>query len=123
MSWWTKLRNGFEVGAAGAAGFIAGGPAGAAAGAGLVLASNKSARQDLGLDNSNEAKRAANEQMKAYKEQTRVTNEAITEARNSKAAEKRRLDEKQIRRLRHNFRPQGFLDNTAGSAVTDKLGG
>ncbi len=81
------------------------------------------ADEALGFQGKRQASRLANEQIKAYKEQTAITNQQLSEAREAKAAEKRRIDEKQIRRLRHNFRPAGFLDNSSGSAVTNKLGG
>lgn len=63
-------------------------------------------------------------QMEAYKEQTRLTQGEIDRAREEKSAEKRRIEEKQIRALRRNFRPAGFLNNAQGPAtgVGNKLG-
>jgi hypothetical protein len=62
----------------------------------------------------------ANEQIKAYKDQTRMAQEELDRKRGETAAEKRRVNEKQVRMLRRNFKPAGFLDN--GSDLQSKLG-
>jgi len=65
------------------------------------------------------------DQMQAYKDQTELARQEIERVRGEKNAEKRRIEEKQIRTLRRNYRPAGFLNNDQGPAtgVTDKLGG
>lgn len=67
------------------------------------------------------------DQIKAYKDQTEITNQQLNEAREATSAEKRRIDEKQIRALRRSYRPAttGFL-GSGSPATTDmnqKLGG
>ena len=49
------------------------------------------------------------QQMRAYREQTELTREEINRKRNEQASEKRRIQEKQIRSLRRNYRPAGML--------------
>ena len=63
----------------------------------------------------------ANEQMNLYREQTRIAQEELDRKRDEMAAEKRRVEEKQVRSLRRNFRPAGFLDNQ--DDLSNKLGG
>lgn len=69
-----------------------------------------------------------NEQINAYKEQTRLAKEETDRKRGETAAAKRKVEEKQIRSLRRNYRPAGFLNNAkpAGEAepgVQENLGG
>jgi hypothetical protein len=55
---------------------------------------------------------AINDQIKAYKDQTALTQKEIDTARSQQDVEKRRINEKQIRALRNDFRPVGgFLNN------------
>lgn len=132
MSFWTKLRNGLEVGAAGALGFIVGGPAGAAVGAGAVLASNKSARTDVaqafGAPSAKERaeqQRLMNEQISAYKQQTEIAKQEMNVAKDAQQAEKRRIQEKQIRAIRRNASSRGFLgvsNENTGEGMNTKLG-
>lgn len=63
----------------------------------------------------------ANEQMNLYREQTRIAQEELDRKRDEMASEKRRVEEKQVRALRRNFRPAGFLDNQ--DDLSNKLGG
>lgn len=98
MSWWTNVRDGIEKAAT------------------------------LGLYDPKESRRleadqryAMNDQIRDYKELTAITKAETDRKRGEQAMEKRRIEEKQIRSLRRNFRPAGFLDNAAG--VNEKLGG
>jgi len=63
----------------------------------------------------------ANNQIGLYKNQSELATNELNRARDEKDAQKRRINEKQIRSLRRNFRPAGFLDNAVGTS--DKLGG
>ena len=60
----------------------------------------------------------ANEQIKAYKDQTELAAKQLEETRAQKDVEKRRINEKQIRSLRNNYRPSGGLLNSQ-SAQTE----
>jgi len=71
------------------------------------------------------------DQIEAYKQQTSMAEEQLNEARASREVEKRKVNEKQIRNLRHNYRPAGgFLNNrgltAAGGSetgdISNKLG-
>lgn len=69
---------------------------------------------------------AVNDQIKAYREQTEITKSEIARKKNEEVAEKRRIEEKQIRSLRRNrgsslLGTQPTNDNDAG--MTTKLGG
>lgn len=71
---------------------------------------------------------AINDQIKAYREQTQIAREELNQKRASELIEKRRINEKQIRALRNNFRAQGLLggrqlSETDQSGMTSKLGG
>jgi hypothetical protein len=65
------------------------------------------------------------DQMKAYKDQAELTRQEIDRKRSEGAAEKRRVEEKQIRGLRRNYRPAGLLGSGASptSDTTTQLGG
>lgn len=99
----------------GIGGFLVGGPGGAAAG--YAIGSSLTSNND-GPD--------YNEQIKAYREQTELTREEIKKKQSSLDADKRRVEEKQIRALRNNYRPRGILSSQNGAApasgVSDKLG-
>jgi hypothetical protein len=126
MSWWTKIRNGLEFGALAAGGAIVGGPAGAAAGAAIALGTNKSSRKDLGLNfGEDKDMNLINDQIKAYKDQTELSRAELNKTRNEQAIEKRRIQEKQIRSLRRNYRSTGILGTvqTTPPDMSDKLGG
>jgi len=66
-----------------------------------------------------------NQQMKAYKEQSEITRDELNAKRNEVASEKRRVEEKQIRNLRRNYRAPSFLggQDSAQPGMTDNLGG
>jgi hypothetical protein len=75
---------------------------------------------------SSDEKKLMNEQMKAYKEQTALTKDELNRAKDQQVAEKRRIQEKQIRALRGRS-SRGFLGTTSPEATTPgssaKLGG
>jgi hypothetical protein len=102
MSWWTDLRDAYEQ------------------------------FQTAGLYDPKASRRAEadqrymmQDQMKAYKDQTELTRQEIDRKRAEGAAEKRRVEEKQIRSLRRNYRPQGLLGSGASPTAdtTTQLGG
>jgi len=58
------------------------------------------------------AKKDMKAQMDEYRKARELTEQQINTARDEKRAEKRRIEEKQIRGLRNNYRsPGGFLNN------------
>lgn len=61
---------------------------------------------------------AINDQIKAYKDQTALTEQQIKQAQESKDVLKRQVQEKQIRALRGNYRPVGGY----GTGTTSSLG-
>ena len=63
-------------------------------------------------------------QVKAYKEQSELTRKEIERKRGEELAEKRRVEEKQIRGLRRNYRSSGILGSQqAQQDQSTKLGG
>jgi hypothetical protein len=70
-------------------------------------------------------------QVNEYRKLTNLTNDELARVKEEKDIEKRRINEKQIRQLRNNYRrPRGFLNNqpsgnTLGNSnnITSKLGG
>lgn len=137
MSWFTDLRDGFELAVGTVGGFLLGGPAGAAIGAGIAEGVNGSLRkrtgdvvaQATGQPTSSDRRdqmNQVNEQIKNYKDQTELTRQSLNEKRDSVVAEKRRVEEKQIRSLRRNYSTQGFLGGNQAPSEPDmssKLGG
>lgn len=69
------------------------------------------------------AKKMMAQQVDAYKKQTELAESEISRKRDEQLAVKRQIDAKQIRALRRNFRPAGFMDASSGSGMSDKLGG
>lgn len=65
------------------------------------------------------------DQINAYRQQTEITKQEINRKKDEEMAQKRRIEEKQIRGLRRNYRPQGFLGggNTDQQDMNSKLGG
>jgi hypothetical protein len=115
MSWWTKARDAIEspfkkVEDFGGSLFnkITGRPS----------AEQTRAQQQLVTD-----------QVKAYQDQTNLERQQVDEARNSEAVEKRRIQEKQIRSLRRNYRAPssgaGLLGQgqPATDDINNQLGG
>src|ERR1700691_1323085 len=56
--------------------------------------------------------RAMNAQIQAYREQTELTRQELARTRNETSAQKRRVEEKQIRALRRNYRSQRLLGSS-----------
>ncbi len=66
---------------------------------------------------------AAREQMQYYHEQKEQLHKENEELSQKKTAEQNKINEKQIRALRRNFRSPGFMDSgNAGNAVSNQLG-
>lgn len=65
------------------------------------------------------------DQIAAYKKQTEVTQQEIASRQAEREVEKRKVDEKQIRSLRHRYRPaSGFLNQQAkGGAQLSEVSG
>jgi len=74
-----------------------------------------------------EQQNAVNAQIKAYQDQTAMARQQLDEARDATNAEKRRVNEKQIRALRRNYRAQGAgllgVGEPANQDMDAKLGG
>ena len=74
-----------------------------------------------------EQRNMVNDQIKAYQDQTALTRQQLDEARSATQAEKRRVEEKQIRALRRNYRSQGAgllgVGSPASQDMNSKLGG
>lgn len=70
-------------------------------------------------------KEEMNAQIRAYQQQTEITKKELAAKKDQEDAEKRRIEEKQIRALRRNNRAQGFLGTTQEQqpGITEKLGG
>lgn len=104
MSWWTNVRDSFEK----------------IATVGLYdPAKSRQADRDQ--------RDMVNAQIKAYQDQTNLAQEQLDQARNETDAEKRRVNEKQIRGLRRNYRAQGAgllgVGNPASEDMNGQLGG
>lgn len=71
-----------------------------------------------------EARYIVNDQIKAYKDQTAIARKEIEAKRGEQIAEKRRIEEKQIRSLRRNYRSPGMLGTSSTTeGMSQKLGG
>lgn len=74
-----------------------------------------------------EQQKLMNQQMKDYKEQSEITKKELNAAKDSQIAEKRRIQEKQIRSLRGRGSSRGFLGSSDPSAgnegMSSQLGG
>ena len=66
-----------------------------------------------------------NQQIKDYQEQSKLAKDELSRAKDQQVAEKRRIQEKQIRSLRGRSSSRGFLGSSSGmeSGLTSKLGG
>lgn len=104
MSWWTDLRDTVEK----VATFGAYDP--------QRIRQNERDQRDL-----------INTQIKAYQDQTAITRQQLNQSREATEFEKRRVNEKQIRSLRRNYRASGsgFLGvgQPANQDMDAKLGG
>ena len=72
-----------------------------------------------------EARDMMKQQMRNYMDQTEITRKELDTKRDQVQAEKRRVEEKQVRSLRRNYRAPGFLGGGESSQpdMTSKLGG
>lgn len=76
-------------------------------------------------DDKRNARYAMQDQINLYRKQTELSESEIARKRSEEIVEKRRIEEKQIRALRRNFSPGGFLDSGSvgsGAPISDKLG-
>jgi len=76
-------------------------------------------------DEKRSSQKMMNDQIKAYREQTEITRNEIARKKGEEIAQKRRVEEKQIRSLRHNYRaPGGMLGGGQSNQpdMSDKLG-
>ena len=104
MSWWTDLRDTWEYVATG------------------TLYDPGKSRQ-----NDRDQRNLVNSQIKAYQDQTALAKQQLDESRAATQAEKRRVEEKQIRALRRNYRSNGAgmlgVGNSASQDMDSQLGG
>jgi hypothetical protein len=104
MSWWTDLRDTVENVAT------------------FGMYDPWKSRQ-----NDRDQRDMVNAQIKAYQDQTALARQQLDEARAATDAEKRRVNEKQIRTLRRNYRAQGAgllgQGQPANQDMDTKLGG
>ena len=104
MSWWTDIRDSVEKFAT--AGFY---------------------DPEKSRESERQQRQMINDQISAYKEQTELSRQALDETRAATEAEKRRVQEKQIRALRRSNRAQfpGMLGmgQPAQQDTSTKLGG
>lgn len=104
MSWWTDVRDTWEKVST------------------LGMYDPAKSRQ-----NDRDQRDMVNAQIKAYQDQTAMARQQLDEARNATDAEKRRVNEKQIRTLRRNYRAQGAgllgVGQPASQDMDAKLGG
>lgn len=86
-------------------------------GGAAYAASNSSSRRM-----EDRAKRDMKAQMDEYRKARELTEKQINMARDEKAANKRRIEEKQIRGLRNNYRaPGGFLNSQKSGLGNEAL--
>jgi transcription initiation factor TFIID subunit TAF12 len=126
MSWWTGLRDAFEATfipfaesdsarkqTTGYTGLL---NRGYSAAGGAV---NKALGRESSADKRIEAQNAS-DQITAYKEQTRLAQEETDRLKNQEQVEKRRVNEKQIRLLRNQYRAggTGMLGSSSASGST-----
>lgn len=76
-------------------------------------------------DEKRNQQRMMSDQIKAYREQTEITRKEVETKRNEQAVQKRRIEEKQIRALRRNYRSGGILGTQPSTQpdMSSKLGG
>lgn len=137
MSWWTKLRDATESVLSTATPFDVRSDSARRQRSGVTGAANKVRNYEEGAFNAitgrqsaadrREQDRLVNDQIKAYQDQTALARQQLDEARAATAAEKRRVEEKQIRALRRNYRSASVgllgVGSPASQDMTSKLGG
>src|ERR1017187_7286974 len=107
MSFWTDIRDTWEKGAT------------------LGAYDPEKSRE-----NDRDQRDMVNAQMKAYKDQTELTREQLNKTQAATDAEKRRVEEKQIRSMRRNYRaPNAGMSGMLGTGepatgdMNNNLGG
>lgn len=114
MSLWTTIRD------------VAESPFTIAGGVATGIASKLFGGGDSGNDDQ---RKLINDQIKAYQEQTALTRQQLDATRAQQDIEKRRVEQKQIRALRSNYRSAGLGAGLLGGSTTatpdmdSKLGG
>lgn len=128
MSWWTNIRDiGEVIGTGGAALLFNESARNKAEGLFNTITGRPSAEQKRAMSNQ------INDQIRAYKEQTELSRQQLSKTRAEEAAQKRIIQEKQIRSIRRNYRSPGLIgavqgnlgDSASGSqsGMSSKLGG
>lgn len=76
-------------------------------------------------DQTRNQQKMMNDQIKAYREQTAITKQELAQKKGAEVAEKRRIEEKQIRSLRRNYRSPSFLggSDSGQAGMSSTLGG
>jgi hypothetical protein len=76
-------------------------------------------------DQKRNASKLVNDQIRAYKEMSEISKNELASKKNEELAEKRKIEEKQIRSLRRNYRPQGIMSASSPTEqdMSTKLGG
>lgn len=103
MSWWTNIRDSVEKAAT------------------LGLYDPKASRQG-----ESDQRQLIASQVKAYRDQTELTRQELANKSSEENYERRRVQEKQIRSLRQNYRPGGSLLGMGAAPTgdtTNSLGG
>lgn len=137
MSLWTNFRDSVESAASDISVFDFRGESARKKTSGITGAANRVRNSEEGGFNkiigrgSESDKRtqaqAVQDQIKAYQDQTALAKQQLDQARTATETEKRRVEEKQIRALRSNYRAQssGLLGvgQPASSDMNSQLGG
>ena len=76
-------------------------------------------------DEKRNTQKAMNDQIKAYRDQTELTRNELNRVANETQIEKRRVQEKQIRSLRGQYRAKSLLGGSSAGQddLSNKLGG
>lgn len=110
MSWWTDIRDKTVKGITG----------------GIIDPKKDRKIEQDRRDAERDQRKMVNAQIKAYQDQTALFKKQIDDARAATDAEKRRVNEKQIRSIRRTYRAQGAsilgIGNTASDDMSSKLG-
>lgn len=90
-----------------------------------ITGTQNAAQKREAANATGDTNRMLNEQIKAYRDQTELTKNQINAAKDAQQVEQRRIQEKQIRSLRRNYRAQGLLGvgGPVAQDTSNKLGG
>ncbi len=139
MSWWTNIRDAAESVVSTVSPIDIRSQSARKQKSGITGAANRARNAEEGFFNKitgrpsqaelRDQQYAMNDQIKAYKEATELSQKELAATQAEKDVEKRRINEKQIRALRNSYRPSGgFLNNQnagslgSGNELTNKLG-